>query len=211
MNKKKIEKMITHNIESNGDFNKIKDKINYKVYKKEKIRFEDFILSKRVLRLVCPLLALAISIPFIPSFFKTNNTASNQTNMEISNAGSSKENSEGYSNEGVSSIETSASANSASSSSSQCTFYISTIEVYGVIVLISKSISSSVLFFLIEVELIELELEVLVVEVLVVEELILLEVLTLGLQPTNKVNKIVEQINLFFLFIKSSPLCFFII
>ena len=135
MNKKKIEKIITHNIESNGDFNKIKDKINYKVHKKEKISFKDFILSKRVLRLVCPLLALAISIPFIPSFFKTNNTASNQTNMEISNAGSSKENSEGYSNEGVSSIETSASANSASSSSSQCTFYISTIEVYGVIVL----------------------------------------------------------------------------
>ena len=135
MNKKKIEKMITHNIESNGDFNRIKNKINYRVYKKEKISFKEFILSKRVLRLVCPLLALAISIPFIPSFFKTNNTASNQTNMEISNAGSSKENSEGYSNEGVSSIETSASANSASSSSSQCTFYISTIEVYGVIVL----------------------------------------------------------------------------
>lgn len=135
MNKKKIEKIITHNIESNGDFNKIKDKINYKVHKKEKISFKEYILSKRVLRLVCPLLALAISIPFIPSFFKTNNTASNQTNMEISNAESSKENSEGYSNEVVSSVETSASANSASSSSSQCTFYISTIEVYGVIVL----------------------------------------------------------------------------
>lgn len=136
MNKKKIEKMITHNIESNGDFNKIKDKINYKVYKKEKIRFKDFILSKRVLRLVCPLLALAISIPFIPSFFKSNNTASNQTNMEISNAESSKENSkEDYSNEEISSVETSASTNSSLSSSSQCTFYISTIEVYGVIVL----------------------------------------------------------------------------
>ena len=52
-----------------ADFNKIKDKINYKVHKKEKISFKEFILSKRALRLVCPLLALAISIPFIPSFF----------------------------------------------------------------------------------------------------------------------------------------------
>ena len=50
MNKKKIEKIITHNIESNGDFNRIKDKVNIKIYKKDKISFKDLILSKRVLR-----------------------------------------------------------------------------------------------------------------------------------------------------------------
>ena len=122
MNKKKIEKIITHNIESNGDFNRIKDRINYKIYKKEKISFKEFILSKRVLRLVCPLLALAISIPFIPSFFMSKNATNSQVNMETSKTESS-------------SVETSASTSSSSSSSSQCTFYISTIEVYGVIIL----------------------------------------------------------------------------
>ena len=136
MNKKKIEKIITHNIESNGDFNRIKDRINYKIYKKEKISFKEFILSKRVLRLVCPLLALTISIPFIPSFFRSKNATNSQVNMETSKTESSnEENSGGYSNEVVSSVETSASTSSASSSSSQCTFYISTIEVYGVIIL----------------------------------------------------------------------------
>ena len=124
MNKKKIEKIITHNIESNGDFNKIKDKINIKVYKKEKVSFKDFILSKRVLRLVCPLLALAISIPFIPSFFKVNNASSNQTNVQESQAQSSKiENS----NAGV--------GNEAVSSTCQTSFYPSTISVKGIIVL----------------------------------------------------------------------------
>ena len=127
MNKKKIEKIITHNIESNGDFNRIKEKINIRVYKKEKISFKDFILSKRVLRLVYPLLALAISIPFIPSFFKVNNTASNQTNIQGSQAQSTAPESSdaGVSNEAVSS----------SANSSQICFYLSSISVNGVIIL----------------------------------------------------------------------------
>ena len=127
MNKKKIEKIITHNIESNGDFNRIKEKINVRVYKKEKISFKDFILSKRVLRLVYPLLALAISIPFIPSFFKVNNTASSQINIQGSQAQSTApENSDtGVSNEAISS----------SSNSSQICFYLSSISVNGVIIL----------------------------------------------------------------------------
>ena len=127
MNKKKIEKIITHNIESNGDFNRIKEKINVRVYKKEKISFKDFILSKRVLRLVCPLLALAISIPFIPSFFKVNNTASSQINIQGSQTQSTApENSDtGVSNEAISS----------SANSSQTCFYLSSISVNGVIIL----------------------------------------------------------------------------
>lgn len=127
MNKKKIEKIITHNIESNGDFNRIKEKINVRVYKKEKISFKDFILSKRVLRLVYPLLALAISIPFIPSFFKVNNTASSQINIQGSQAQSTApENSDtGVSNEAISS----------SANSSQTCFYLSSISVNGVIIL----------------------------------------------------------------------------
>ena len=127
MNKKKIEKIITHNIESNGDFNRIKEKINVRVYKKEKISFKDFILSKRVLRLVYPLLALAISIPFIPSFFKVNNTASSQINIQGSQAQSTApENSDaGVNNEAISS----------SSNSSQICFYLSSISVNGVIIL----------------------------------------------------------------------------
>ena len=127
MNKKKIEKIITHNIESNGDFNRIKEKINIRVYKKEKISFKDFILSKRVLRLVYPLLALAISIPFIPSFFKVNNTASSQINIQGSQTQSTApENSDtGVSNEAISS----------SSNSSQICFYLSSISVNGVIIL----------------------------------------------------------------------------
>lgn len=127
MNKKKIEKIITHNIESNGDFNRIKEKINIRVYKKEKISFKDFILSKRVLRLVYPLLALAISIPFIPSFFKVNNTASNQTNIQGSQAQSTAPESSdaGVSNEAISS----------SANSSQTCFYLSSISVNGVIIL----------------------------------------------------------------------------
>lgn len=127
MNKKKIEKIITHNIESNGDFNRIKEKINVRVYKKEKISFKDFILSKRVLRLVYPLLALAISIPFIPSFFKVNNTASSQINIQGSQAQSTApENSDtGVSNEAISS----------SANSSQTCFYLSSISVKGIIIL----------------------------------------------------------------------------
>ena len=127
MNKKKIEKIITHNIESNGDFNRIKEKINVRVYKKEKISFKDFILSKRVLRLVYPLLALAISIPFIPSFFKVNNTASSQTNIQGSQAQSTVPESSdaGVNNEAISS----------SSNSSQICFYLSSISVNGVIIL----------------------------------------------------------------------------
>ena len=127
MNKKKIEKIITHNIESNGDFNRIKEKINVRVYKKEKISFKDFILSKRVLRLVYPLLALAISIPFIPSFFKVNNTASSQINIQGSQTQSTApENSDtGVSNEAISS----------SANSSQTCFYLSSISVNGVIIL----------------------------------------------------------------------------
>ena len=76
--------------------------------------------------------ALAISIPFIPSFFKVNNTASSQTNIQGSQAQSTVPESSdaGVNNEAISS-----SSNSSLSSSSQCTFYISTIEVYGVIVL----------------------------------------------------------------------------
>ena len=127
MNKKKIEKIITHNIESNGDFNRIKEKINIRVYKKEKIRFKDFILSKRVLRLVYPLLALAISIPFIPSFFKVNNTASSQINIQGSQAQSTAPESSdaGVNNEAISS----------SSNSSQTCFYLSSISVKGIIIL----------------------------------------------------------------------------
>lgn len=127
MNKKKIEKIITHNIESNGDFNRIKEKINIRVYKKEKISFKDFILSKRVLRLVYPLLALAISIPFIPSFFKVNNKASSQTNIQGTQAQSSMVESSdaGVNNEAISS----------SSNSSQICFYLSSISVNGVIIL----------------------------------------------------------------------------
>lgn len=127
MNKKKIEKIITHNIESNGDFNRIKEKINVRVYKKEKISFKDFILSKRVLRLVYPLLALAISIPFIPSFFKVNNTASSQINIQGSQAQSTVPESSdaGVNNEAISS----------SSNSSQICFYLSSISVNGVIIL----------------------------------------------------------------------------
>ena len=127
MNKKKIEKIITHNIESNWDFNRIIEKINIRVYKKEKISFKDFILSKRVLRLVYPLLALAISIPFIPSFFKVNNTASSQINIQGSQAQSTApENSDtGVSNEAISS----------SANSSQTCFYLSSISVNGVIIL----------------------------------------------------------------------------
>lgn len=127
MNKKKIEKIITHNIESNGDFNRIKEKINIRVYKKDKISFKDFILSKRVLRLVYPLLALAISIPFIPSFFKVNNTASSQTNIQGSQAQSTAPESSdaGVNNEAISS----------SSNSSQICFYLSSISVNGVIIL----------------------------------------------------------------------------
>ena len=127
MNKKKIEKIITHNIESNGDFNRIKEKINVRVYKKEKISFKDFILSKRVLRLVYPLLALAISIPFIPSFFKVNNTASSQINIQGSQTQSTApENSDtGVSNEAISS----------SANSSQTCFYLSSISVKGIIIL----------------------------------------------------------------------------
>ena len=127
MNKKKIEKIITHNIESNGDFNRIKEKINIRVYKKEKISFKDFILSKRVLRLVCPLLALAISIPFIPSFFKVNNTASSQINIQGSQAQSTVPESSdaGVNNEAISS----------SANSSQTCFYLSSISVNGVIIL----------------------------------------------------------------------------
>ena len=127
MNKKKIEKIITHNIESNGDFNRIKEKINIRVYRKEKISFKDFILSKRVLRLVYPLLALAISIPFIPSFFKVNNTASSQTNIQGSQAQSTVPESSdaGVNNEAISS----------SSNSSQICFYLSSISVNGVIIL----------------------------------------------------------------------------
>lgn len=124
MNKKKIEKIITHNIESNGDFNRIKDKVNIKIYKKDKISFKDFILSKRVLRLVYPLLALAISIPFIPSFFKVNNTASSQTNIQGSQAQSTApESSDAGAN------------NEAISSSSQICFYLSSISVKGIIIL----------------------------------------------------------------------------
>ena len=124
MNKKKIEKIITHNIESNGDFNRIKDKVNIKIYKKDKISFKDFILSKRVLRLVCPLLALAISIPFIPSFFKVNNTASSQINIQGSQTQSTApESSDAGAN------------NEAISSSSQICFYLSSISVNGVIIL----------------------------------------------------------------------------
>lgn len=124
MNKKKIEKIITHNIESNGDFNRIKEKINIRVYKKEKISFKDFILSKRVLRLVCPLLALAISIPFIPSFFKVNNTASSQINIQGSQTQSTApESSDAGAN------------NEAISSSSQICFYLSSISVKGIIIL----------------------------------------------------------------------------
>lgn len=131
MNKKKIEKMITHNIKSNGDFNKIKNRIIIKYKKKEKISFKEFIFSKRVLKYVCPLLALIISIPFIPKLFATNEMSSNQTNLAPSNETSNAESSQCVSNEGYLTENNS----SSSSSVNQGVFHLSTIEVYGIIVI----------------------------------------------------------------------------
>ena len=84
MNKKKIEKIMTHNIESNGDFNKIKDRIVFSNKENKKINFKDFIFNYKTLRLVCPLLAMIVILPFLPMMFGKNSNASNGS-MNCSN------------------------------------------------------------------------------------------------------------------------------
>ena len=120
MNKKKIEKIITHNIESNGDFNKIKDSIVFSGRENKRVSFKDFILNYKTLRLVCPLLAMVIMLPFLPMMFsKVNNASSNSING-----------SESQISENNSYIEASSSCSSVATS-----YLVGTIGVKGIIII----------------------------------------------------------------------------
>ena len=121
MNKKKIEKIITHNIESNGDFNKIKDSIVFSKKENKRVSVKDFIFNYRTLRLVCPLLAMIIILPFLPMMFSKNSNASNGS-MNCSNQIS----------ENTPFIPE---ANSSSCSSVATSFLVATVGVNGIIVI----------------------------------------------------------------------------
>ena len=121
MNKKKIEKIITHNIESNGDFNKIKDSIVFSKKENKRVSFKDFIFNYRTLRLVCPLLAMIVIFPFLPMMFSKNSNASNGS-MNCSNQISENTS---FINE----------ANSSSCSSVATSFLVATVGVNGIIVI----------------------------------------------------------------------------
>lgn len=121
MNKKKIEKIITHNIESNGDFNKIKDSIVFSKKENKRVSFKDYIFNYRTLRLVCPLLAMLVILPFLPMMFSKNSNASNGS-MNCSNQIS----------ENTSFIPE---ANSSSCSSAATSFLVATVGVNGIIVI----------------------------------------------------------------------------